>query len=85
MSFLCFHLNIHSVTFKVTGGRLLDEVCFLLLINGSNSGSISVTCQLGFLSSVLLPFFVILVAAFTAFQIVGWEISGNTTAYPGLN
>lgn len=76
--FLCFHLNIHSITFKVTGGLLLDEVCFLLLINGSTSGSIiSVTCQLGFLSSVLLPFFIILVAAFTGFQIVGWEISGT--------
>lgn len=76
--FLCFHLNIHSITFKVTGGLLLDEVCFLLLINGSTSGSIiSVTCQLGFLSSVLLPFFIIVVAAFTGFQIVGWEISGT--------
>lgn len=76
--FLCFHLNIHSITFKVSGGLLLDEVCFLLLINGSTSGSItSVTCQLIFLSSVLLPFFIILVAAFTGFQIVGWEISGT--------
>lgn len=73
---LYFHLNIHSITLKVTGG-LLDEVCFLL-INGSTSGSIiSVTCQLGFLSSVLFPFFIILVAAFTGFQIVEWEISGT--------
>lgn len=77
MSFLCFHLNIPSITFKVTVG-LLDEVCFLLLINGLTSGSlISLACQLGFLSSVLLPFFIILVAAFTGFQTVGWEISGT--------
>lgn len=74
---LYFNLNIHSITLKVTGG-LLDEVCFLLLINGSTSGSIiSVTCQLGFLSSVLFPFFIILVAAFTGFQTVEWEISGT--------
>lgn len=79
---LYFHFNIHSITLKVTGG-LLDEVCFLLLINGSTSGSIiSVTCQLGFLSSVLFPFFIILVAAFTGFQIVEWEISGTPLLTP---
>lgn len=78
MNVFFFNLNIHNITFKVTGGLLLDEVCFLLLINGSNSGRIiSVTCQLYFLHSVLLPFFVILVAAFTGFQTVGWEISGT--------
>lgn len=78
---LYFHLNIHSITLKVTGG-LLDEVCFLLLINGSTSGSIiSVTCQLGFLSSVLFPFF-ILVAVFTGFQIIEWEISGTPLLTP---
>lgn len=77
--FLCFLLNIHNITFKVTGGLLVDEVCFPLLINGSTSGSvISVTCQLYFLNSVLLPFFIILVVvAFTGFQMVEWEISGT--------
>lgn len=27
-SFECFHFNIHTLTFQVTGSLLLDKVCF---------------------------------------------------------
>lgn len=88
--FKCFHLNIHNITFKVTGSLLLDEFFFfLLLINGSTSGRIiSVTfSNLSALFSPLsaAPFLRHLGGCFYRLSNCWVGNIRNTTAYPALN